>query len=298
MSAPTWRGEVTIDEAVGGAYDQELYRCSGVVAKLAGRLADLKGDVVADYRLDGYIAVEGAFNSRQVSEAIVGIDHLISGQIPGFRGIQWETAGGDRLRSMDLNERRDAVRKLIYFVEYEPRLRALAQDEQLLRTVAHLLGDEQPELFSDQALLKPPGIGREKPWHQDLAFYDLCPGSPIVGVWIALDRTVPGNGCMHLIPGSHHGGPMVHFNRRDFQICDDQVAAGRVYAVPLEPGGVLFFDGLLHHGTPANVGNMRRWAVQLHYAPRGALASCSEHRATYRQRRLDMFGSEGKDVTC
>ncbi|MFW6213947.1 MAG: phytanoyl-CoA dioxygenase family protein [Spirochaetota bacterium] len=35
------------------------------------------------------------------------------------------------------------------------------------------------------ALVKPPG-GREKPWHQDHACFDLPLDSTIVGVWIAL----------------------------------------------------------------------------------------------------------------
>jgi phytanoyl-CoA hydroxylase len=36
--------------------------------------------------------------------------------------------------------------------------------------------------------------------------------------------------------------------------------------VPLKPGGVLFFSGLLHHGTPPNTSPLRRRALQFHYA--------------------------------
>lgn len=42
-----------------------------------------------------------------------------------------------------------------------------------------------------------PGVGREKPWHQDKdiskAFFDIRPGAPVVGLWIALDDTDPEN---------------------------------------------------------------------------------------------------------
>ena len=55
------------------------------------------------------------------------------------------------------------------------------------------------------ALLKPPR-GREKPWHQDHAYFNLPLDTPIVGVWIALDEATPENGCMHVIPGSHREG--------------------------------------------------------------------------------------------
>ena len=36
--------------------------------------------------------------------------------------------------------------------------------------------------------------------------------------------------------------------------------------MPLKPGGVPFFSGLLHHGTPANMSASRRRALQFHYA--------------------------------
>jgi phytanoyl-CoA hydroxylase len=145
-------------------------------------------------------------------------------------------------------------------------------------------------MFQDMALLKPPGGGREKPWHQDNAYFDIEPGTPIVGVWIALDPATAENGCMHVVPGSHREGPMVHFRRRDWQICDDQVDGGRGTMIPLPAGGALFFDGLIHHGTSANRTSRRRRAVQLHYVPAGTARSSDG--------RLEISGSAGKDVTC
>ena len=96
---------------------------------------------------------------------------------------------------------------------------------------------------------------------------------------------------MHVIPGSHRQGPVVHFHRRDWQMCDDHVPRGRALAVPLPPGGCLFFHGLLQHGTPANRSGKRRRALQYHYRPADVECISSEE-------RLAVFGSEGKDVTC
>ncbi|MFF2847565.1 phytanoyl-CoA dioxygenase family protein [Streptomyces sp. NPDC058001] len=166
----------------------------------------------------------------------------------------------------DRDELMDGVSKLQSFCAHEPRLAELARHPAILATVARFL-DAEPVLLQDMALLKPPGGGREKPWHQDKAFFDIPLGTPVVGVWIALDEATIGNGCMHLLPGTHAEGPVVHFARRDFQICDTQVQTHRDTAVPLPPGGALFFDGLLHHGTPPNLTSTRRRAVQLHYVP-------------------------------
>ena len=110
-------------------------------------------------------------------------------------------------------------------------------------------------------------------------------------VWIALDAATEANGCMYLIPGSHREGAVVHCQRRDWQIWDTDVERARVVAAPLDPGGVLFFNSYLLHGTPANASPMRRRALQFVYVPAEA------SRITPAE-RLAVFGSEGKDVTC
>ena len=94
-----------------------------------------------------------------------------------------------------------------------------------------------PFMSQDMALIKPPFVGSEKPWHQDQAYFNIPLGQTVVGVWIALDEAVPENGCMYIIPGSHTEGPVIHFKRRDWQICDTEVASDHAIAVPLKPGG-------------------------------------------------------------
>ena len=281
----------------GGDYDPRLYQAHGEAPTVPGPLGALTADDWAQYRRDGYVAVRDVLSPAQIDEAVAGIDALISGSAPDFRGIQWEGGVRERLPQMGLAERRDSVRKLVYYVEHDRRLYDIAHRPDILAFVAQVLGAE-PELFADQALLKPAGGGREKPWHQDKAYFDIRPGTPVVGLWIALDDTDVDNGCMHVIPGSHTTGPVVHFNRRDFQICDTDVRRDEVLSVPLHAGGCLVFDGLLHHGTPANRSNRRRWALQLHYAPAEAIWRTKEERAEYKARRLDLFGADGKDVTC
>ena len=115
----------------------------------------------------------------------------------------------------------------------------------------------------------------------------------IISVWIALQEADHENGCMHVIPGSHREGPVVHFKVRDWQICDTDVAKNHVVAVPLKPGGILFWHGRLHHGSPANHSARGRRSLQLHFIPE----SVSENE-TSTEERLAVYGSEGKNVTC
>lgn len=281
--------ELKFDQYVGDPYNDQLYRydncATGVVS-----IDDFSDEHVAFYRETGFLVIQQVFTPAEVEEAVAGFADLVLGKYPDFVGVQFEAASKKYVRTLPPEQQLDCVRKLQVFVEFEPRMEAMAYHPNLQRVVSRLL-EAEPELFADQALSKPPGIGREKPWHQDHAFFNLPMGTPIVGTWTALDPATLENGCMHVKPGTHKEGPVVHFRRRDWQICDDHLDLNRDVAVPLLPGGVLFFDGLMHHGTPANRSESRRRALQFHFIPAGTERIEQED-------RMAVFGSEGKDVDC
>ncbi|MSS71507.1 MAG: phytanoyl-CoA dioxygenase family protein [Candidatus Latescibacteria bacterium] len=279
----------TFDNYVASGYAPDLYRCSAVADGI-GSFADLTDEGVRRFHEQGYMVVHHAFSEAEVRTALEGLIDLIDGRNPDFKGLEFEVSVRDRLPTMTREEKVDAVRKLVRFVGYDPRLDALSTHPKLLGTLARLMGTPAA-LFSNQAMLKPPRIGREKPWHQDHAYFNLPMGTCIISAWVALDEAAPENGCMHVIPGSHRDGPVVHFKRRDWQICDTHVDTDRILAVPLKPGGCLLWHGLLHHGSPATLSPKRRRALQLHYVPERTGQITAEE-------RLAVFGSEGKDVTC
>lgn len=281
------------DQRTFDGYDGEgrldLYHAKTVAEGIKG-LDGVKEEHIRLFHEQGFLVVNDAFAIHDVQSAISGLLDLIDGKNPNFKGVQFEAKARDTLDTLPREQKQDAIRKVHHYVDYDERLKAMSENPELLDVLKRVLGDI-PELFQDIALLKPPFIGREKPWHQDNAFFNLPPNATIAGVWIALDEAVPENGCMHIIPGSHHRGPVVHFNRRDWQICDTDVAVGEVVAVPLKPGGCLFFHGLLHHGTPPTQSAKRRRALQFHYKP-----ACLDWGT--KEDRLAAFGEEGKDVEC
>ncbi len=279
---------VLFDGHGAAPHDPELYAYARVAETVAGFDGVTDADM-ARYAEQGFLAIDGGFTPAETAAALAGLLDLVMGRYPDFKGIQYERGARARLATMTLEQRQDAVRKLMWFAGVEPRLGALAAHPRLLALVARVLG-EAPAMFQDMALLKPPH-GREKPWHQDHAYFTFPLGTPIVGVWIALDEATPENGCMRMLPGSHRAGPVVHFQRRDWQICDTDIPRRQAVAVPLKPGGLLLFDGLCQHGTPYNPTAERRRAVQFHYAPASAVRGTDAE-------RLAIFGSEGKDVEC
>ena len=279
--------KVLEDEYGSEAYDPGLYAHTRIVDCVEG-FDGVTDAHLAQFHAQGFLAIQHAYSEAQVAGAMDAVADLIGGRNAAFNGVQFEKGIGER--AADAPHREVLVRKLTKFVGFDPRLDVFGDDVRLLDVLAGIMG-EQPKLFANQAMLKPPGIGREKPWHQDHAYFNLPLDTCIVSAWVALDEATPENGCMRVIPGSHLDGPLVHFKRRDWQICDVDVVRDRIEAVPLKPGGVLLWHGRLHHGTPANRSSKRRRALQLHYVPESVQMIPAEE-------RLSVFGSEGKNVTC
>lgn len=275
-----------IDDGVRADYAPNLYRYDAEAQQVA-RFADIGPEQLAFFHQQGYLVIAEAFSPAQVADAADAVYDLIDGKQPEFRGVQLEvSAQGQKLTGA---ARRKAVRKLMKFVDLDERFQPLATDPDLLDVLTRLM-DDTPVLFQEMALLKPP-MGREKPWHQDCAYFNYPLGTTIIGVWIALDHADANNGCLHILPGTHREGPINHFKRRDWQICDTDVQTKRDVVVPLAPGGCLLWHGMTHHGSPTNPSQKMRRALQLHYRPTSAGQIATDE-------RMQHFGGEVRGAEC
>lgn len=270
-------------------HDPHLYDV-GFVAEAVTIDEQLTDEHVAFYEQHGYLAVDALLSLEQVEASKQILDDLITGKNGDWKGVMFEAAAKAELDQMTPDERRDKVRKLAFFGEEAVQCGLPVDEPRMMRSIQQLMQGREPKLFQTMTLLKPPHIGREKPWHQDHAYFNIDLADRIVGVWIALDEATQENGCMQLLDAGHTE-PILHWKRRDWQICDTDMLGRKSVAVPLKPGGALFFDSLLPHGTPTNRSPNRRRAMQFHYAPKGATPISDEQQKV-------IFGTEGKDVEC
>lgn len=208
---------------------------------------------------DGYLAFPDILTPTEVETARDALSHLIQTRPPGRLMVQVEP--GVKAESTD----ELTVRKLMWFCEVHPFLNDLAHRHPKIRGIVESLLGADPILFQDMALIKPPFIGSEKPWHQDNAYFAVTPLDAVLGVWIALDPATIANGCMHVLPGEHKLGPRKHHHNRDCEIMPDRLQPARAVPVELPPGGAMFFAGMLPHMTPPNHSPDRRRALQFHY---------------------------------
>ena len=246
----------------GAAIATKLYPAKRLYEAVPGP-AQLAEEHRRLYHEQGFLAVANVFTPAELAAAKAALTHLVGGGNPAFDGVQFEE--GVDVSAMGPDQREQYVRKLMWFVDFDPRLKALSASPKLVGIVEWLLAGPS-KMIQDMALLKPAHVGREKPWHQDAAYFMLQPLDLIVGTWTALDEATLENGCMHMIPGSHRAGARPHYHDRDCQLADEDVAVEQSVAIPLQPGGVLLFHGLMHHGTPPNHSATRRRALQFHYA--------------------------------
>ncbi|MDR6549095.1 phytanoyl-CoA dioxygenase family protein [Paenibacillus qinlingensis] len=242
-----------------------MYRYDQVEDNRISTLRDLTEEHVKQFWARGYLVVEQALSMEEVNTSLAAVMDILSGASTGTK-IQFVKP---RNELKTLEEIELAARKLSDYIDHEPRLRDIAYHPSIMEALSKLFG-ENAKVAQDQAILKPPTGGAEKPWHQDMAYGPLAYDKAVIGLWTALDPAELDNGCMHIIPYSHREGGAPHYAVRDWQLCDSTVQVEHDMAVPLQPGGVLIFHGLLHHGTPPNFSAKRRRALQVHYAPESA----------------------------
>ncbi|MEO1017921.1 MAG: phytanoyl-CoA dioxygenase family protein [Pseudomonadota bacterium] len=302
-------------ERLAEAYDPGLYAGSLPATSLAGFEA-VDDEALAQYTAFGYLHIERAFSAEEVDAGRTELEAMALAADPRCKAVFYEGLlrrhlamegparlgeGVEQGKNFSMGEtaeelpvvdpelRARHVRKFMGFVEHHPPLRVFAEKPPLAQLIERLIGGPY-RIYQDMALIKPPG-GREKPWHQDHAYFNFPLDTRIVGIWIPFEEVTPENGCMHLLAGAHRDGPQTHFMRRDWQICDTEIPHSNQTAVPMAAGDVLLFDAKLPHGTPANRTDSMRWAVQYHFVPENVVR-------TDDQVRLEAFGAEGKDVTC
>jgi ectoine hydroxylase len=142
-----------------------------------------------------------------------------------------------------------------------------ARCESVVNSAEKLLGGEVYHYHS-KMIMKDPKVGGAWTWHQDYGYWYqnfvlyplLCSAS------IAVDPATRENGCLQVVPGSHHLG------RIDHVLSGDQAGADRervgeilkrmdVVYVEMEPGDTLFFDSNLLHRSDQNRSDQPRWSM-------------------------------------
>ena len=202
------------------------------------------------YERDGYALFEGVLDDELIAEARQHIEWLMR-RHPGVRPEQL----GHTL------------------VANDPFWVRLVGDDRLLDIAEGFIGPNIA-LFASHYISKPPHDGQPVLWHQDGSYWPLEP-MDVLTLWLAVDDSLPDNGCLRVLPGTHRL-PLQPLRRRtdvanvlsseiDPSLADESQAVDCV----LRAGGVEAHHPNLIHGSRANHSPRRRCGLTIRYIPTG-----------------------------
>jgi ectoine hydroxylase-related dioxygenase (phytanoyl-CoA dioxygenase family) len=147
--------------------------------------------------------------------------------------------------------------RMINMHNWDEKSKRWAMQLEMLEIVEQLIKDK-PVLQQTMIYFKPPG-GRGQALHQDQQYITI---EPLIGVWVALDKSDKAVGQMTVVPGSHKLG-LADVQEADTSISFTDVQTvlpkdAEQLGVDMEPGDALFFHGKAIHGSYTNV-TRDRW---------------------------------------
>ncbi len=152
----------------------------------------------------------------------------------------------------------------------DERLLEFLLSDEPLDLVEPLIGPDIA-LWSSHFISKEPYVGRATPWHEDSAFWKgrLSRYDQVITIWLALDRTTKENGCMRVIPGTHHNGfseyKEADYKYNSFAAQITEVDESTAVDFELEPGECSLHDSRIIHGARPNTSSFRRCGYTMRY---------------------------------
>lgn len=202
------------------------------------------------YNDEGYVIVRSAIDADLVNDMVRHVEYLIE-KNPHLRPEQF---GGGELNMVD-----------------DPFWVRLVSDPGLLDIAEQFIGPNIA-LFASHYIAKPPFSGQAVLWHQDGSYWPLEP-MEVITLWLAADDTSPENGCMRVIPNTHHVELQGLQERKDVDnvlgssMADDLVDESKAVDILLKAGDVSIHHPNVIHGSNANTSPRWRRGLTIRYIP-------------------------------
>lgn len=227
-------------------------------------------DELTAFDRDGYMIVRGMVNAALRARMLEATLDGLHGEVAPLEyeaDLHYPGAptslgdeGGRTIRRL-----KDAYRRHPAFVEW-------VNSPLLVKRLRQLLGNQivLPLAHHNCVMTKQPQFSSDTGWHQDIRYWSF-ERPELVSVWLALTSENAGNGCLQVIPGSHHTD--FDKNRFDDELFfrDDTPENRKLIAtrqfVELEPGDVLFFHCRTLHAATRNASQGMKVSVVFTFRP-------------------------------
>ena len=155
---------------------------------------------------------------------------------------------------------------------YDLRFLEIARTPEILEMVGQILGPDIA-LWNSSLFAKPAADGKRAPRHQDGQYWPIRPLATCT-VWIAIDDSTTENGCLRVIPGSHHGQRLRAHRKTDAddvtlnqELLASEYDETRAADLVLKAGQMSLHDVYLPHGSEPNFSSRPRRGMTLRFMP-------------------------------
>ncbi len=204
----------------------------------------LSGQQMDHYRERGFVAPVDIFSEDEIDAIRAEIDTAMA---------RWS----DKLEGQGRNNAHYIL----------PVLDRIAHEPRILDVVEQLIG---PDVLvgGTTIFLKPPESAGFISWHQDARYIGLEPHNWVTA-WLAIDDVNEENGCMRMLPGSHHAPLAEHVDTFDEnnllsrgQTVPDVDQAATIPVI-LKAGQLSLHHPRIVHGSAPNLSNRRRMGLAI-----------------------------------
>jgi phytanoyl-CoA hydroxylase len=229
----------------------------------------LTAEEMRQFNEEGYVRLGRVATEPEIAALCERIDDIMLGKVK-YEGMQMQLCPSFAQESQTTKfthgyKQSTLKYRKIQDLEEDPLFRAYMQLPAFRAITRQLIG-ERVAVFRAMFMNKPSGGGTRLRWHQDGACYqDLTSGwdmtiPPRVTIWTALDATTRDNGCLQIIPGTHHG--ILSATGKD-RLTDEETARfctpDKIVWLEMERGEVvLLHNWTLHSSDPNRTPHPRR----------------------------------------
>jgi hypothetical protein len=230
---------------------------------------------------DGFVIRERAFSAVEIADIVGACEDLVQTLIKDRRKRRFHVGSYtfDHSRTNHVTVKwegdSDIVHGIEPFAHVSPVLEKWGMDPRFTDPMKHIVDDASPMLYTEKLNLKRPFHGGVNPLHQDYPYWVGGSKDParIATAMLFLDDADTENGCMEVLPGSHHRGKWP--TRTDTDVfgqneMDPAACEGlELTKVEVPAGTVLYFGSFLVHRSAPNQSARERRALLYSYQPAG-----------------------------
>jgi ectoine hydroxylase-related dioxygenase (phytanoyl-CoA dioxygenase family) len=211
------------------------------------------------FRDNGYVVLDPIAGQEELETLRRIYDELFARRAGREQGAQFDLAGADE------EDAEATLPQILGPARFAPELNDMEFKKMGASCARQLLGGEVEG--GDHAILKPPFIGSDTPWHQDEAYWNPSLIYSSLSIWMPLQDATVESGCMQFVPGSHRRGVLPHHpinnDPRVHGLEVDDFNQEAVVACPIPAGAVTVHHcRTLHYAGPNLTAEPRRAYIQ------------------------------------